>query len=129
MKRVLLLLIVAVLVLVPGFARSNISDVGDESSCRHIWEQKGIVLSDYCHVIDDDKHNNQYADKYQCVLCSIVELRLIQGYYLAEGHSKFSWDEHVPGTQIHRETEICQKCSWSKQTDYFCPGPPCIMLP
>jgi hypothetical protein len=128
-KRVLLLLIVAVLVSVPGFASSNLSDVGVESSCRHIWSYKGTVLSDYCHVIDDDKHNNQYADKYQCVLCSTVELRLIHGYYLAEDHSKYSWSEHVSGTQIHRETEICQTCSWRKQEDTFCPGPPCMMLP
>jgi hypothetical protein len=128
-KRVLLLLIVAMLVLVPAFASSDVTDISVESSCNHVWGHKGTVLSDYCHVIDDFKHNNQYADKYQCVLCFREELRLIPGYFLEEDHSKHYWDEHIPGTQVHRETETCLKCSWRKERDYFCPGPPCIMSP
>jgi hypothetical protein len=130
MKRVLLLLLVFVmLVPVPCFASSIAGDARAESSCSHIWDCKGIVLSDYCYVLDDYKHNNQYADKYQCVLCFTVELRLIQGYYLEEAHSKHYQDiGHVSGEQLHLAIGNCSKCSWMAQIKYFCPGPPCIYL-
>lgn len=129
MKRVLLmLLILAVLISAPGFAGSIGSDVWVESSCSHIWDHKGIVLSDYCHVIDNDMHNNQYANKYQCEKCSLVELRLIQGYFLEEKHSKYYRDDgHIFGEQLHLATNKCSKCNWeAPQMQYYCPGPPCV---